>query len=109
MNIVEAVRLKYPNAIMGKDVVFRDHGGLRGVEMAESDWHIDAPYPTKDEIEAWKVEFDLALRQRQAVEARVYPDVKDQLDMLYKDMLNGTSVFKSTISGVKNKSPKPLI
>lgn len=35
-----------------------------------------------------------------------YPSIEDQLDMLYHDSVNKTSVWKDTISAVKTKIPK---
>ena len=38
----------------------------------------------------------------------LYPPVQDQLDMMYKDMMNGTSFWKDLITSIKNQFPKPL-
>ena len=35
-----------------------------------------------------------------------YPPIVDQLDMLYWDAVNDTTVWKDTIGAVKNKYPK---
>lgn len=35
-----------------------------------------------------------------------YPAIEDQLDMLYWDKINGTTVWKDTISNIKEKYPK---
>lgn len=37
-----------------------------------------------------------------------YPAVGDQLDMMYKDKINGTTVWQDTISTIKTKFPKPV-
>ena len=36
-----------------------------------------------------------------------YPALADQLDMLYHDQVNGTTVWKDTIAAVKAANPKP--
>lgn len=36
-----------------------------------------------------------------------YPALADQLDMLYHDQINGTTVWKNTIAAVKAAHPKP--
>lgn len=41
-------------------------------------------------------------RRRQA-----YPTVGDQLDMLYWDRVNGTTIWRDTITAVKAQYPKP--
>ena len=35
-----------------------------------------------------------------------YPHWRDQLDMMYKDQVNGTTTWKDAITAVKNKYPK---
>jgi len=35
-----------------------------------------------------------------------YPHVKNQLDMIYKDQVNGTTTWKDAITAIKNKYPK---
>ncbi len=37
-----------------------------------------------------------------------YPRIQDQLDMLYHDTVNGTTVWVDAISNVKTTFPKPL-
>ena len=36
-----------------------------------------------------------------------YGDIGDQLDMRYKDLLNGTTTWKDFIAKVKSDNPKP--
>lgn len=36
-----------------------------------------------------------------------YPQIEEQLDMLYKDTLNGTSDWLDTITSIKTQFPKP--
>lgn len=35
-----------------------------------------------------------------------YPDIGEQLDMMYKDLINGTTTWKDMINGIKTKYPK---
>jgi len=37
---------------------------------------------------------------------RVYPKIGEQLDMQYKDLLNGTTTWKDAIAKVKSDNPK---
>lgn len=39
--------------------------------------------------------------------AAEYPSLADQLDMQYKDKLNGTTTWEDAIQAVKDKYPKP--
>ena len=38
--------------------------------------------------------------------ASKYPELKEQLDMQYKDLLNGTTTWKDAIAKVKSDNPK---
>lgn len=37
-----------------------------------------------------------------------YPDMQDQLDMLYHDLKNGTTIWRDLIDSIKKKYPKPV-
>ena len=71
-------------------------------------YHDGQTPPTKKEAEAklaeMVVEYDAQeyARQRQAE----YPSVGDQLDMLMKDMKNGTKTHQTACEAVKTKYPK---
>ena len=43
--------------------------------------------------------------QRKRVEE--YPSIGDQLDMLYKDQVNGTTTFRDHVAAVKAANPAP--
>ena len=38
--------------------------------------------------------------------AHEYPELKEQLDMQYKDLLNGTTTWKDAVAKVKSDNPK---
>tara|TARA_R110002020_G_scaffold445018_1_gene656723 strand:+ start:224 stop:490 length:267 start_codon:yes stop_codon:yes gene_type:complete len=38
---------------------------------------------------------------------KAYGDIGDQLDMRYKDLLNGTTTWKDHVAKVKSDHPKP--
>ena len=61
----------------------------------------------RDQIENKKIaelqaEYDAKQYQRD----RVYPSIGDQLDMQYKDLLNGTTTWKDAVAKVKSDNPK---
>lgn len=37
-----------------------------------------------------------------------YPTLTDQLDMIYWDQVNGTTIWRDTIAGIKAAYPKPV-
>ncbi len=49
-------------------------------------------------------EISLAYQDQRRLE---YPDVEDQLDMIYWDQLNKTTTWIDALTAVKNKYPKP--
>lgn len=83
---------------------------VRGYTMDDVEWNSpDVPKPTQEE-------FDAALQQVIAEQTLLntwlpqrvsaYPSLDKQLDMLYWDQVNGTTVWKDTIAAVKEQFPK---
>lgn len=105
MNLPEILRLKYPDIDFLKDIILQDDSDNKGPYIKE--WNLEESEPTQKDLNQWAIELDLAYRQQKAVSQRQYPPIGDQLDMIYKDMLSGTSIFKDTITAVKAAHPKP--
>ena len=42
----------------------------------------------------------------QSVREKAYPNIKEQLDMMYHDQVNNTTTWKDTIQKVKLDNPK---
>ena len=76
--------------------------GNRVLYIAE--WKSSSPQPTEAELEAgnamWKAKSYARSR------ASEYPPIGDQLDMIYKDMKNGTTTHAEAVEEVKTKHPK---
>jgi|TARA_R110000744_G_scaffold139377_1_gene250380 hypothetical protein len=62
---------------------------------------------SKSDIEAKQAELKSAYDTKQYQRDRVYPSIGDQLDMQYKDLLNGTTTWKDAVAKVKADNPKP--
>ncbi len=106
MNLSELLSLKFPNASFLKDIILQDDG--TGAFIKE--WNvIEHPKPTKVQMDQWKVEFDLAYRQQEAVARRIYPRVEKQLEMIYNDKINNTTTWVDTITSIKLANPKPTV
>jgi hypothetical protein len=82
--------------------------------VEESDGTIRSDNPaiaevTKAEIDAEIIKIDAedALIKYQKDRRREYPSVGDQLDMLMKDMKDGTTTHQEACEAVKTKYPKP--
>ena len=61
---------------------------------------------SKANIEAKMVELQADYDAKQYQRDRVYPSIGDQLDMQYKDLLNGTTTWKDAVAKVKSDNPK---
>jgi hypothetical protein len=83
----------------------------RGSEYSGLEWHDDEDQtkPTdseiKSEIERLDLEYDTQEYARDR--ATSYPSVGDQLDMMMKDMKNGTTTHQTACEAVKAQFPKP--
>ena len=65
------------------------------------------PIPKAD-IEAKMVELQTAYDNNayQRVRATAYPTWQEQMDLQYKDLLNGTTTWKDAVAKVKTDNPK---
>ena len=69
-------------------------------------WHEGTTPISKADIEAKMVEVQADYDAKQYQRDRVYPSIGDQLDMQYKDLLNGTTTWKDAVAKVKSDNPK---
>ena len=71
----------------------------------------DATMPTEEQVNAKIAELqaDLDYQNFDYVKARklAYKPIEEQLDMQYKDAVNGTTTWKDHIAQVKSDNPKP--
>ena len=83
---------------------------VRGYTMDDVEWRSpDIPKPTQEEL-------DIAMKQVIYDQTRLntwlpqrvsaYPTLDKQLDMLYWDQVNGTTIWKDTIASIKEQYPK---
>jgi len=61
---------------------------------------------TESEINAKAQELKSA-EEYKDLRAASYPSMKEQLDMMYHDQVNGTTTWKDAIKAVKDSNPKP--
>ena len=93
------------------DFVLRDNSDGNGVYMYE--WNSSSPQPTVAEIESayaeWQTEYDGNAYQRTRADA--YPELKEQFDLLYHDMVadkgDKTGEWFKAVKAVKDATPKP--
>ena len=76
------------------------------INTCEIEWHNGTTSIPKADIEAKMVELQADYDAKQYQRDRVYPSIGDQLDMQYKDLLNGTTTWKDAVAKVKSDNPK---
>ena len=72
-------------------------------------WNVNGlAEPTAEQIASYESAGNTAeaLSGVLAKRANEYPELKEQLDMQYKDLLNGTTTWKDAIAKVKSDNPK---
>ena len=69
----------------------------------------DVTQPSNEDIlaEQTRLQAEYDNNQYQRDRAAEYPSIPDQLDMQYKDAINGTTTWKDHIAQVKSDNPKP--
>lgn len=88
-----------------EDVLLQDDG--QGAYIKE--WNLDIAKPTDTQINSYDAAADLEERQNQvrAIRKQAYGDIGEQLDMQYKDSLNGTTTWKDHVQAIKDANPIP--
>ena len=94
--ILEAILKINPNA----------EASVKDNEINQITWHNGTTPISKADIEAKMVEVQADYDAKQYQRDRVYPSIGDQLDMQYKDLLNGTTTWKDAVAKVKSDNPK---
>ena len=77
------------------DGIIRYHSG----QTPPSDAEIDA--------EVIRLQAEFSAQEYDRNRALAYDSIGNQLDMIYKDNLNGTTTHKASVEAVKAKYPKP--
>ena len=72
------------------------------------EWLNETTPISKTDIEAKMAELQTAYDNNayQRVRATAYPTWQEQMDMQYKDLLNGTTTWKDAVAKVKSDNPK---
>ena len=87
------------------DFVLQDNGD--GVVFL-TEWNSDQPQPSVTAIETaeaeWQAEYDSQAYARARAEA--YPNIGDQLDMIYHDQTEGSRTWLDAVEAVKEAHPK---
>jgi len=90
------------------DVLLQDDmvGGVSNPYIRE--WNLDIAQPTDEQLASYETAANTAESNAQVDSARrtAYGPIADQLDMMYKDQVNGTTTWKDHVAKVKSDNPK---
>jgi|TARA_Y100000114_G_scaffold78021_1_gene71791 hypothetical protein len=100
----EAIRKAYPNAVTIDDSSGAFDASGKSISLTQSD--IDAARVTLDN-EAAAILYQKQRTGEAGTTDTIYASIGDQLDMQYKDAINGTTTWKDHVAAVKAKYPKP--
>ena len=79
-----------------------------GIEVALTEAEIDQRVADEERVTARNIERAKVQYQRDRVEKiNGYASIGDQLDMMYKDQINGTTIWKDHVAKVKQDHKKP--
>ena len=86
------------------DVKLQDDGA--GAYIKE--WNLAIAKPTAEQLASYETagNTEEALQTVLNTRAVSYPTWQEQMDMQYKDLLNGTTTWKDAIAKVKSDNPK---
>ena len=78
------------------------------INTCEIIWDEGTTPISKADIEAKMAELQTAYDNNayQRVRATAYPSWQEQMDLQYKDLLNGTTTWKDAVAKVKSDNPK---
>jgi len=89
-----------------KDVILQDDSNGKGAYIKE--WNLSIAKPTDVQLASYETagNAEEALQTILNTRARAYPTWQEQMDMQYKDLLNGTTTWKDAVAKVKSDNPK---
>ena len=90
------------------DVILQDDSNGQGPYIKE--WNIEGvAKPTDEQLATYESAADLHERQEavRATRKAAYGSIEDQMDMQYKDNINGTTTWKDHVAAVKSANPIP--
>ena len=96
--IIEAILKINPNAVVSVSGT--------NIDTCTIEWLEETAEISKADIQAKMAELQVEYDAKQYQRDRVYPSIGDQLDMQYKDLLNGTTTWKDAVAKVKSDNPK---
>ena len=87
------------------DVILEQSGGE---DPKIKTWNLSIDEPTVEQLASYETAGNTEEILQTVLNNRAsqYPELKEQLDMQYKDLLNGTTTWKDAVAKVKTDNPK---
>jgi hypothetical protein len=86
---------------------------INAEDFEQITWHNGTAVISKADIQAKQAELQADYDAKQYQRDRIkkpedggYPEISDQMDMIYHDQVDGTTTFKDAIQAVKDANPK---
>ena len=94
------------NHKIGDNTPFENVAKAMNFEIVRDDTDIEIAYDGS----MWERGFAPSAPEQTYVQKRIaeYPELTEQLDMIYWDKINGTNVWETIIGKIKNKYPKTV-
>ena len=79
-----------------------------GEDVIIKEWNLSIDEPTAEQLASYETagNTEETLQGVLNTRARSYPTWQEQMDMQYKDLLNGTTTWKDAVAKVKSDNPK---
>ena len=79
-----------------------------GEDVKIVQWNLSIDEPTAEQLASYETAATTEKTLQTVLNKRAsqYPELKEQLDMQYKDLLNGTTTWKDAVAKVKSDNPK---
>ena len=79
-----------------------------GEDVIIKEWNLSIAEPTAEQLASYETagNTEETLQGVLNTRARSYPTWQEQMDMQYKDLLNGTTTWKDAVAKVKSDNPK---
>lgn len=96
---------------ISKDNIIVRMDFVTDIDESKIDWYLnDLTQQLENELKLQKLYSNNKNQIEQSYSIKrqnEYPNIKDQLDMLYWDLMNGTDKWRDKITEIKTKYPKP--
>lgn len=97
------------------DILVWKYGSEKGYQWKAGatydtiEWMCDLPQPSEQQLAQDAIDYQAykVATQYRSLRQPEYPLLAEQFDMMYHDLMDGTTKWKDAITAIKQKYPKP--